>query len=83
MAREVDQDQYSRSYGHGVNGSFPGHDHPPPPPVDDEEYEDDEDDDYDSQEDDEYEEDDDVRAYCLADRTDPDRDQVSNVPRTR
>ncbi|KAK7742941.1 Stress response protein nst1 [Diaporthe eres] len=61
MAREGDfaQDQYSRSYGHGVNGGLPGHDHPPPPPVDDEEYEDDEDEDYDSQEDDEYEEEDD------------------------
>lgn len=62
MAREGDfaQDQYSRSYGHGVNGGLPGHDHPPPPPVDDEDYEDDEDDDYDSQDDDEYEEEDDV-----------------------
>ncbi|KAH8765389.1 stress response protein nst1 [Diaporthe sp. PMI_573] len=61
MAREGDfaQDQYSRSYGHGVNGGLPSHDHPPPPPVDDEEYEDDEDEDYDSQEDDEYEEEDD------------------------
>lgn len=62
MAREVDsaQDPYSRTYGHGVNGGLPGHNHPPPPPVDEEEYEDDEDDEYDSQDEDEYEEDDDV-----------------------
>ncbi|KUI68669.1 Stress response protein NST1 [Cytospora mali] len=61
MAREGDftQDQYSRGYGHGVNGSLPTHDHPPPPPADEEEYEDEEDEDYDSQEDDEYEEEDD------------------------
>lgn len=64
MAREVDQDQYSRPYGHGVNGGLPSHDHPPPPPVDDDEYEDDEDEDYDSQDDEYEEEDDDVRT-CL------------------
>ncbi|KAG8167069.1 hypothetical protein KVR01_002758 [Diaporthe batatas] len=60
MAREGDftQDQY-RSYGHGVNGGLPSHDHPPPPPVDDEEYEEDEDEEYDSGEDDDYEEEDD------------------------
>lgn len=67
MAREGDyaQDQYSRGYGHGVNGGLPSHDHPPPPPADEEEYEDDEDEDYDSQEDDEYEEEDDVCAWWL------------------
>lgn len=69
MAREVDQDQYSRPYGHGVNGGLSGHDHPPPPPVDDEEYEDDEDDDYDSQDDEYEEEDDDVRSILEQKKT--------------
>ncbi|CAN8102102.1 unnamed protein product [Discula destructiva] len=61
MAREGDltQDPYARTYGHSVNGSLPGHDHPPPPPVVDEEYEDDEDEDYDDSQEEDYEEDDD------------------------